>query len=860
LECKIEKIPLQSLLDLVPESFSEEIRKIQTDVIISLNTKIKGVYEFAENGKLPIVDVDFKIPKGNLIYKDLESKIDNIVVDASFHFDPVYPQKTGIKLKRFDVEAFAMKLNGNVEVTNLFDDPNVTMKMSGAANLRELQKFVPEDLGITARGNISFNAEGSFLLSRLNEQDLAKNDLIVQFNADRVRVRIPKDTISVLAEKTFIELNTTKTRTNRNTGEISRLLSVDCTSDTARIRMPNRQIIAVSKLNFSMRTNDALITGDTSKVIPMIGNVTANTLEYSDVDSTTMRLRDVKTKIRILPSKENRTLPAIRFEIETKQLSAFSAGNRMSARDASISIEATKNTPLQDTQRRGRQRQGNNKRVDEFADEDIDIKNAELGALLREWTVAGSIKSRTGRVVTPHFPLRIRLQNMDIAFTTNDITLQSLAIRCGQSKFNITGKIEGIRRALSTGRGLKITAEIKADTLNVNQLLTAMYNGAAYSATSEEYKKALANTANEEQLEKIIQDENEGKEEAPALLVVPSNITVDVKVDVGYGKYADIIINKLTGDLVMRDRCLQLKDINAKTNVGEIDLTALYATRSKKDITFGLDLEFKDIQVEDFIELIPAVDSLVPMLASFRGIANCQVAATASMDTTMDILLPSLNAACRISGKNLVLLDGKTFSDIAKTLKFKNRETNLVERISVELLVHNNQIEIFPFIMQMDRYKTAISGIHKLDMTFNYHISVLQSPLPFKLGINLNGDLANMSKMKIGIGKAKYKDTNLPTYVTVIDTTRLNLRTQINNFIQQGVDVARFSQFTAPKIDPMLIEKDAETSVFSAQDSLSLYKEGIIDMAPKSVLDSVPSDDNQVRKRRGMGESGRIKE
>ncbi|MCL1850767.1 MAG: AsmA family protein [Bacteroidetes bacterium] len=851
LECKIEKIPLQSLLDIIPETVSEEIKKIKTNIIITLNTNIRGVYEFAEKGKLPMVDVNLKIPKGFLIYKDLESKIDNIAVDASFHFDPFSPQETGIKLKTFNVDAFAVKLEGNVNVTNLFDDPYVVMKVKGSANLRELQKFVPEDFGVTARGNISFNAEGSFLASRLNQQDLAQNNLIVQFNADRVRVRIPKDTISVLVEKTFLEINTTKTRTSKRTGEVFKLLSLDFKSDTARIRMPNRQIIAFSKIDLSMRSSDAALTGDTSNVIPLIGEVTANSLQYSDVDSTTILLRDMKTNIRILPSRENRTLPSIRFEVETKQIRFFSQGNRVMARDAALSIVATKNDPALLKERMNANRrnanQGNtggqresNRRADDFAGEDLNIRDVETGRLLREWTVDGSLKSRTGRVVSPHFPLRTRLQNIDITFTTNDITLQNLDIKSGESKLKVTGKVDNIRRALSSGRGLRIEADIKADTLNMNQLLTAFYNGAAYSGASEEYKKAVTNADGEEQLEQIIQNENERNKATSVLLVIPSNVSLNLKLDVGYAQYADIMINKLTCELVSRDRCIQLKDFVAQTSVGEIDLTALYATRSKKDITFGLDLEFKEILVEDFIRIIPSVDSLVPMLASFRGVVNCQLAATAALDTTMNIELPSLNTACRISGKNLVLLDGKTFSEIANTLKFKNRDKNLVERISVELLVRNNRIEIFPFIMEIDRYKTAISGIHNLDMTFNYHVSVLKSPLPFKLGVNLKGDLEDMDNMKIAIGKAKYKDTNLPTYVTVIDTTRLNLRAQIDSFIRQGVDVARFSQFSTPTIDPTLIEKDTDNPTFSAQDSLILYKEGIIDVKPKSISDTVP--------------------
>ncbi len=312
LDCRVELLPLQSLLNLVPKGFSDEIQKIQTNIEISLNTSIKGSYKFDETGELPSVNVDFNIPKGQLIYKDLESKIDNIAIDASLHYDPANPEKTGIRFRKINVDAFAIKLNGSVDVTNLLDDPNVILDLKGSANLRELVKFAPEDLGITARGNVSFDAKGSFLASRLNTQNLAKNDLVVLFNADRLRLRIPRDTINLLAEKTTLELNTSKTRTNRRTGAVSRLLSMDLKSDTARIRMPG-QTVALSKIDFSMRTSDALITGDTSRVMPMIGNIAAGTLEYSGIDSTTTRLRGIKSDFRILPSRGNRTLPTIRF-------------------------------------------------------------------------------------------------------------------------------------------------------------------------------------------------------------------------------------------------------------------------------------------------------------------------------------------------------------------------------------------------------------------------------------------------------------------------------------------------------------------------------------------------------------------
>ena len=185
----------------------------------------------------------------------------------------------------------------------------------------------------------------------------------------------------------------------------------------------------------------------------------------------------------------------------------------------------------------------------------------------------------------------------------------------------------------------------------------------------------------------------------------------------------------------------------------------------------------------------------------------------------------------------MVLLDGETFTEIAKMLRFKNRDRNLINSISVNFLVHDNQIEIFPFIIEMDRYKAAVSGIHKLDMSFDYHISVLKSPIPFRLGLNISGTL---DKFKFRIGKAKYKDENIPSYVTLIDTTRINLRHTITDIFHKGIDAARLERMekAIPVVDTAAVQTQMEP--LSKADSLELQREGIIEQDSIPVIDSLP--------------------
>ena len=130
-----------------------------------------------------------------------------------------------------------------------------------------------------------------------------------------------------------------------------------------------------------------------------------------------------------------------------------------------------------------------------------------------------------------------------------------------------------------------------------------------------------------------------------------------------------------------------------------------------------------------------------------------------------------------IKGDSLVLMDGETFAEISKTLMFKNKKRNVFDSISVNLTVQDGNVTVYPFLLQIDRYKAAVGGTQGLDMNFNYHISVLKSPLPFKAGVNITG---NLDKMKIRIGKAKYKDAVItPVEIRKVDSTRVNMGQEI---------------------------------------------------------------------------------
>ena len=271
---------------------------------------------------------------------------------------------------------------------------------------------------------------------------------------------------------------------------------------------------------------------------------------------------------------------------------------------------------------------------------------------------------------------------------------------------------------------------------------------------------------------------------------------------------------------------MQLTNTVARTDVGDIEFEGFYSTRTKRDLQTGFDLQLKDITAEKVIEMMPAVDSVMSMLKSFRGLLNCTVSATASMDTTMTILTPSINGVIRISGDDLTLSESTAFNEIARKLMFKDRTGGHVDHMSVEGLISDNKIEVFPFVLSVDRYTLAMSGVQNLDASFKYHVSVIQSPLPFRVGIDLSG---TFDDFRFRIGKPKYRSVDVPVFSEVIDETRINLRESIQDIFRRGVDNAIRENRRNRFIEQRRRELGYKAAVDQQLDSLSASEQASLD-------------------------------
>ena len=396
----------------------------------------------------------------------------------------------------------------------------------------------------------------------------------------------------------------------------------------------------------------------------------------------------------------------------------------------------------------------------------------------------GNLDLGGGRIAMPAFPLRTSLAEVKGSFNNDMLDLKSFTLNAGASDVSASARLTGLRRALmgSTRSKLKLKANVTSNFLDVNELMRAY---AYYSTYQPEHLSGASDEAVEAATSHAQLPDSVNKAK---LLVIPSNLEVDFSLEASGIYYDSLEVSWAAADVAMRDRTVQITNALAATNMGDMYFEGFYSTRSKKDIKAGFDLNLVDITAEKVITLFPAVDTILPMLTSFAGDLDCELAATTDIDTCMNLVLPSIDGIMRISGKDLSLNDSKEFSRLAGKLKFNNTDKAHIDNMSVTGIVQDNILEVFPFVLDVDRYLVAASGRQGLDQDFLYHISVIKSPMVLKFGINAWGP--DFDHVHYGLTSAKYRSANVPVFTKQLDTVQYSLIAAIHNIFEMGVEKA----------------------------------------------------------------------
>ena len=463
---------------------------------------------------------------------------------------------------------------------------------------------------------------------------------------------------------------------------------------------------------------------DTNRIVSLQCDMEVSKLRASMGDSIKLYSARAKAQAALGPQEVDVTKPAIDFSLRADSLFFSAAGTRMAMNVAGIKMKADK-------------------------------LNDSL------WMPKGIVGFNRLRFRTPEFGLPIRMSKTAVTVDGPKITLKNATVRIGRSNMTATGDMMGVYRAMTKGEKLTAHLSLTSDLIDCNQLINSL-------SFPEDTTEVLTDSVPSEM----------------KLFVIPRNIDFELQTDLKKVIFEKMLFENVHGAVDIKNQAIHLEDLSMRALDADMKAVMVYKAGSPRGGYAGFDFKIRNINIAKLVDFVPALDTIVPMLRSFKGRVMFDVAADARLDSAMNIRIPTLRSAIHIKGDSLVLMDGETFAEISKMLMFKNKKENVFDSISVNVTVHDGNVTVYPFLVEIDRYKAAVGGEQGLDMNFNYHISILKSPLPFKAGVNISG---NLDKMKFRIGKAKYKDAVTPAAVHRVDSTRMNMGNEIVNRFRRVV-------------------------------------------------------------------------
>ena len=781
---------MNDLLKFIPDAYFQNRDKTLAKGAIIMEGNIHG---YLGDSIVPSVNLCCKIENGSYHVKGLKQGIDTIQMDMDLHLNGMYPDSSFVSLEQLRLQGLTTSLDMRGKVTNLLTSPNVDANIKGKIDFTRLtQEFLNPDT-LFLQGVMDADLSASF-----NVDDLLDSQYGKVHASGRLKIDTLKAYSKPLGMDVFITnagFSVDSTQQGSSYLETKDLLSMSLSVDSLNIKYQDDINTNISRLAIQAKTSPVI---DTTAVIPMTAQLKFDYLRTRLPDSVWLVAGQTVMKGGIKSSASNKRIPTAGATISVDTLRYFIlpirtgmilSGNTFNLealpyRDAvrQRRLARTDTTSQANTTRQARTRR---KRTPGQIQTDTTDVTTQL---LRRWEVRGSLSFNKMRGVSRLLPIPIRMDQTTMKFNTNDITLTNAHLHLGKSDFMLNGEINRIRQAMLRGGKLRGNFSLTSDYIDCNQLMKAMNSGMQYS---EQHLATAGQSVMDEESFVTMDTHTLQDSIATATLdttdqvfVIPAYLDITLHTNAQKIDFKDAELTNVLGEVIIRDQSINLSNLKMDSNIGRGNMTMFYTAKDNSGASAGFDLDMEDVMVEKLIGLYPAIDTLVPMLRSFEGVVDCQVTATCKMDSTMSLELPSLHSACYLHGENMVLLDGETFTEISKTLMFKNKKRNVIDSISVDLAIKDNKIEVFPFLVEMDRYKVAVGGTHNLDMTFNYHLSVLKSPVPFKLGIDITG---NLDDFKYKIVKCRYKDLFKPAKEAELDSTRTNVRKEIRESIRNQI-------------------------------------------------------------------------
>lgn len=398
-----------------------------------------------------------------------------------------------------------------------------------------------------------------------------------------------------------------------------------------------------------------------------------------------------------------------------------------------------------------------------------------------QWQPVGQVRLERMHLQGVDADIEMDLPLLDLTLKDQVYSLNHSRFKLGQSDFELTGKLKQLSPWMDGKDKLIADLKFKSDYTDVDELLELLQK------CSQAY---LLYTGEEMNAKKKEEKKEEKKDDEPFSITLPTDIDLAMDASINRCRVFRQDASKLHAGVYLHEGKAILKDVAFKSDAANLHVSAvldapntpgqLYPDSSELAINF----EMRDINIPKVIDIIPQVDSMMPMLRTLDGKVNISLTYSEVFDKQGKTIPERNQAAMMLSGTGLKLIPGDLYHKVATILAFKEKNNGIIDSIYAEAKLSHDTILVYPFLLALDKARIAVSGNNFISPEgglsgINYHASMYK---PIVVGVDLVGPLSDVD---IKVVLPKYNGKFQP--VRYYDAKQQ--ATNIENEIDDAIDL-----------------------------------------------------------------------
>ena len=742
---------LEDIIALIPEAYADLLDGIEVSGFASLSGSARGTYN---DSIMPLISANLNYSDGKVRHSALPLPINNInlSLSANANLNPNGKIECNISNSQLSILSSQLSIpNSQLSILNSqFDKALCDINITGDLNLPELRPFLPDDMQIDMNGRARADISARFSLD--DATNLRLDRIIADGTLQYTNLDVTyNDSISIKDSKGTLAIKLPSPHTNKHFKELAQA-SLNGTNLQIEAQLDsNHTQFSILNSQLSIGIGDIL---DTTQFYTAVCQFDFDHLQGS-MDTINFDITQPEGTIEVYPTRNNKKDPTFAVAYASESIRA-NMGSFLNINTKDLEIEA-------------------------FTSYDKSKEN-----LLDQLNPTMNFDFNDGVVAVDGFDADINIPTIKFQFRPNNFDIEQSRIIIDDSDFALSGNITNLKN-FAKGRGLlRGNLKFQSEQTNIDQLMDLVNGLGANNQSTDEIVITDDNTDfaladNQQPTDSTLNSQLSTPNDP---FIVPKKVNITLDTHIKKAIFGNHDIENLGGRLTIKDGEAILEQMGFTTDAAEMQLTGIYRSERRNHLFAGLDFHLLNIDIAKLIDLVPQIDTIVPMLSSFAGRAEFHIAAETYLRADYSPKMSTLRAAAALKGKDLVLLDSETFSTIAKYMMFNKKTENKVDSISVEMTVFRNEVDLYPFLISMDKWQAVLSGRHNLDNSFNYHISLTDCPLPVRLGLDVKG---TFDDLKFALVPCKYKALYKPEKQGATEKQTLALKKLISDSLKGNV-------------------------------------------------------------------------